>query len=198
MNNYKCFIKRVIVSATVVIFLSGCVGVEALKTPSAKTETVPLSSLDLEKMGPGWGKNVKIATKVVQRQTFSIGGQKFTEGINSRANSVMYIDLGKKAKRFSAYVGIDDKITWATGSVKFRIYGDSRELFNSGFMKAGEAAKKIDVDIAGVKTLILAVNSVGAKNRQAYADWAEAKFEVVGAKPKAIDRPREKAVILTP
>ncbi|MCK5270599.1 MAG: NPCBM/NEW2 domain-containing protein, partial [Sedimentisphaerales bacterium] len=147
MNNYKCFIKRVIVSVAVVIFLSGCASVGVPKTPSTKTETVWLSSLDLEKMGSGWGKNVKIATKVVQRQTLSIGGQEFTEGINSRANSVMYIDLGKKAKRFSAYVGIDDKIKWATGSIKFRIYGDSRELFNSGFMKAGETAKKIDVDI---------------------------------------------------
>ena len=198
MNNYKCFSKRVIVSAIVVIFLSSCASVAVSKTPSTKTETVWLSSLDLGKMGSGWGKNVKIATKAVQRQTLSIGGQKFTEGINGRANSVMYIDLGKKAKRFSAYVGIDDKITWATGSVKFRVYGDSRELFNSGFMKAKEAAKKIDVDITNIKTLILTVNSTGARNRQAYADWAEAKFEVVGAKPKAIDRPKEKAVILTP
>jgi alpha-galactosidase len=201
MNNYKYFIKRVIVSAIastiVVMFLSGCVSVEVLKTPSTKTETVWLSSLDLGKMGSGWGKNVKI-TEVVQRQTLSIGGQEFTEGINGRANSVMYIDLGKKAKRFSAYVGIDDKIKWATGSVKFRVYGDNRELFNSGFMKAKETAKKIDIDITNIKTLILTVNSTGAKNRRAYADWAEAKFEVVGAKPKAIDRPKEKAVILTP
>jgi len=202
MNNYKYFIKRVVVSATVsiivVMFLSGCVSIGVSKSHSAKTETVWLSSLDLEKIGSGWGKNVKIATKVVQRQTLSIGGQKFTEGINGRANSVMYIDLGKKAKRFSAYVGIDDKAGKATGSVKFKVYGDNRELFKSGFMKAGEAAKKIEVDIAGVKTLILAVNSVDAKNRRAYADWAEAKFEVVGAKPKAINRPKEKAVILTP
>ncbi len=197
MNNYKYFNKSVIVSTIVVMFLSGCASTGVPKSHSAKTETVPLSSLDLEKMGSGWGKNVKI-TEVVQRQTLSIGGQKFTEGINSRANSVMYIDLGKKAKRFSAYVGIDDKIKWATGSVKFRIYGDSRELFNSGFMKAGETAKKIDVDITNIKTLILTVNSIGARNRRAYADWAEAKFEVVGAKPKAIDRPKEKAVILTP
>ena len=198
MNSYKCFNKRVIMSAIVAIFLSSCVGVETSKISSAKTETVWLSSLDLEKMGSGWGKNVKIATEVVQRQTLFIGGQKFTKGINGRANSVMYIDLGKKAKRFSAYVGIDDKAGKATGSVKFRVYGDSRELFNSGFMKAGETAKKIEVDITGIKTLVLAVNSTGAKNRRAYADWAEAKFEVVGAKPKAIDRPREKAVILTP
>jgi alpha-galactosidase len=65
-------------------------------------------------------------------------------------------------------------------------------------MKAGQAAQKVDVDLSGVKTLILIVNSAGDGISYDHADWADAKIIYAGAKPFAIDAPVEEMVILTP
>jgi alpha-galactosidase len=192
----RCLFRGFVVSVVAFHFLPGYAISQIPKTTPAQTETVWLGSLDIAKMSSGWGKTV--AGKSVQNQTLSIGGQKFTEGVGTHANSVMYIDLNRTAKRFTAYVGVDDEVRDNTGSIKFRVFGDDRELFNSGIIKAGQAAHKVDVDLSGVKTLILIVNSAGDGIAYDHADWAQAKFEIVGAKPQAIDRPEEKAVILTP
>ena len=163
---------------------------------SAKTEIVWLSSLDLDKMTSGWGRPKN--NKSVEGKQLSIGGQKFDKGVGTHATSVMYIDLQKGSRKFSAYVGVDDEVGGNIGSIKFRVYADGKSLWNSGIMKAGEPAKKVSLDIRGIKTLILLVDSAGDGISYDHADWAEAKFEVTGAGPEAIRPPREKAVILTP
>lgn len=158
--------------------------------------TVWLSSLDLSKMTSGWGKAE--IDKAVQGQPMSIAGQKFDRGVGTHAKSVMYIDLKGGATRFTAYVGVDDEVRGNIGSVEFRVYGDGKLLWKSGVIKAGEAAKKASVDVKGVKTLMLLVDSAGDGINYDHANWVDAKFEVTGEKPVAIDPPVEEAVILTP
>jgi alpha-galactosidase len=163
---------------------------------SAKTEIVWLSSLDLDRMTSGWGKPKN--NKSIEGKQFSIGGQKFDKGVGTHATSVMYIDLQKGSRKFSAYVGVDDEVGGNIGSIKFRVYADGKSLWDSGVMKAGEPARKVSVDVRGIKILILLVDSAGDGISYDHADWAEAKFEVAGAGPEAIRPPREQAVILTP
>jgi alpha-galactosidase len=161
-------------------------------------ETVRLGELDLSKMTVGWGEPVVDLS--IQKNPLTIAGQKFDKGVGSHADSVMYIDLAGGSKSFSARVGVDDEVGGRIGSIEFRVYGDGKLLWTSGIMKAGQTAKKLDVDVSGVKTLVLVANSAGDSVDFDHADWAEAKFEVTGARPKAIDAPivKEEKVILTP
>jgi alpha-galactosidase len=162
------------------------------------SETVWLSSLDLDKMTAGWGKPKN--DKSIEGKQLSIGGQKFDKGVGTHANSVMYIDLQGGSRRFSAQVGVDDEVGGNIGSVQFRVYGDEKSLWRSGVMKAGDAARKVSLDVAGIKTLILMVDSAGDGVSYDHADWAEAKFDVTGTQPQSIDPPtiKEEKLILTP
>ena len=159
-------------------------------------ETVPLSTLDLHKMKQGWGE-AKIDRSVTGKP-LTIGGQTFEHGVGTHAVSVLYVHLGGGTRRFSAKVGVDSSQVGKPGSVEFRVIADGKTLFKSGVMKPGDAAKTVDVDLTGGKTLILLVGSAGDGIAFDHADWADAKFVVTGDKPKAIDAPREEAVILTP
>jgi len=188
-------IRRVFVAATVGAMI---MTVSQFNSAARGEETVRLGELDLSKMTVGWGEPVVDLS--IQKNPLAIAGQKFDKGVGSHADSVMYIDLAGGSKSFSAYVGVDDEVGGRIGSIEFRVYGDGRLLWTSGIMKAGQAAKKLDVDVSGVKTLVLVANSAGDGVDFDHADWAEAKFEVTGARPRAVDAPiiKEEKVILTP
>jgi alpha-galactosidase len=84
------------------------------------------------------------------------------------------------------------------GTVEFRILGDSKELFKSGLVKSGDSVNPFEVDVSGVKLLILLVGSGPDGINYDHADWADAAFEVTGPKPNTVYAPKEEAVILTP
>jgi alpha-galactosidase len=175
--------------------LSGCGSLVKSDKPA---RTVWLSSLNLEKMTSGWGTAQK--DKAVQSKPLKIGGRTFEKGVGTHAPSIMYVDLKGSCRSFIAYVGVDDEVEGKIGSVRFRIYGDGRLLFNSGVLKAGQQAKKVDVDLTGCKTLTLSVDPGDDNMNSDHADWAEAAFVVVGRDPVAINPPviKEEKVILTP
>lgn len=161
-------------------------------------QTLRLGELDLTKMTAGWGGPV--VDKSVQNNTMSIGGRQFDWGVGTHAASAMYIDLAGGSKSFSAFVGVDDEVAGNIGSIEFRIYGDGRLLWSSGLVKAGEPATQVNVDLTGVKTMMLVVTGGGDGVSYDHADWAEAMFEIAGERPKAVDQPaiNEEKIILTP
>jgi len=175
--------------------LSGCTSTAKSDKPA---RTLWLSSLNLEKMTAGWGTPQK--DKSIQSKPLTIAGDTFDKGVGTHAASLMYIDLKKSCRSFSAYVGVDDEVNGKIGSVRFRIYGDGKLLFNSGVLKAGDPAKKVDIDLTGCKTLTLSVDPAGDNVSYDHADWADASFVVSGDNPVAIDAPafEEEKVILTP
>ena len=118
--------------------------------------------------------------------------------MGTHAVSVFYVQLNGGTSRFTAKVGVDGSQRANRGSVEFRVIADGKTLFKSGVMRPGDAAKTVDVDLSGVKTLLLFVGSAGDGINFDHANWADAKFVVSGEKPKAVDVPREEAVILTP
>lgn len=176
---------------------SVCTLVAILFVCSAEaSETVWLSSLDLNKMSVGWGKPLK--DKTIQGKPMSIGGRKFQHGVGTHAASRMYVDLGRGSESLQALVGVDDEVHGNIGSVEFRVYGDGKLLWRSGVMKAGQAAKSLDLSLRGIDTLLLLVDPAGDGANCDHADWAEARFEVSGVRPKAITGPYEAPFLLTP
>ena len=163
---------------------------------AAETATVSLSDLDLSMMTAGWGK--PRANESVEGKRLRLGGREYTQDVGTHAPSVIHLDLGGVAQRFTATVGVDDEVSEQPASLRFRVIGDGQVLFNSGIMRAGDAPKSVDVDLAGVKNLTLAVDAAGDGVNYDHADWAEARFECAGGSPKAISAPKEEPYILTP
>jgi len=162
---------------------------------AAEPETVYISSLDLTPIVQGWGQPQ--ADKAVTGKPLSIGGKTFDRGLGTHADSVVRLQLQGGSERFTAFVGVDDAATSDQATITFRVVGDGKTLWKSPGMKRGQPARQIEVDVKGIKTLLLLADSNGDSS-YGHSDWAEAKLLVSGARPRLVGAPKEEAVILTP
>ena len=146
-------------------------------------------------MEQGWGKPQ--IDRSISETPLRLGGKKFAHGVGTHAKSVVWIDLAGGSDRFLATVGVDEAAK-GMNYVTFKIAGDGKTLFDSGVMNKSQPPKTVDIDVKGLKTLVLTVGLVGGGIDFAHGDWADARFLVSGAKPRTIDAPFEKGIILTP
>jgi alpha-galactosidase len=173
-----------------------CVGTSLLNASAAEPKTVWLSELDLSLVSAGWGSPQ--ADKSVTGKPIMIAGQKFDRGLGTHADSLARIDLQGGAEKFSALVGVDDAAASDCASITFTVIGDGKVLWRSGLMRLGQPAKKVEVNLNGVRTLLLVADSTKDGVNYDHADWADAKFVVAGTRPAVVGPPKEEAVILTP
>lgn len=159
-------------------------------------ETVPLSSLNIGVTEQGWGSPQ--ANKSVDGHGLSIGGRKFESGLGTHADSVLYVSLNGHGEKFTAWVGVDDEEMGQPSSVTFSVVGDGKTLWKSGVMRAGAAPAQVDLDVHGVKSLLLLVGDAGDGNSYDHADWADADFVMAEGRPETMVAPQEPKVILTP
>ncbi|GEM_PF-103518 len=146
---------------------------------------IPLTEIELDGASTGWGsigKNVSADGKPM-----SIGGRKFEKGLGVHARSEMFFQLDGGEARFSAMVGVDDAPS-KTGTVVFQVVADGEKLFDSGPMKKGDAAQRVDVDLSGAKIVELRVTDAGDGIDSDHANWAEAVFSVAGEAPRSHPR----------
>ncbi len=165
------------------------------RTLAAEPETVWISALDLSTITQGWGQPQ--ADKAVTGKPLSIGGKKFERGLGTHTDSLVRLDLKRGAEKFLAFVGVDDAADSDHASISFRVIGDGKTLFRTAGMKLGQPARKVEVDVKGVKMLLLLADSRGDISF-GHADWADAKLLVAGERPVIVGAPHEDAVILTP
>jgi alpha-galactosidase len=158
-------------------------------------ETVWLDTLDLSAMRQGWGSPQ--VNRSMREKPLSIGGQAFERGVGTHANSTYRLTLNGGTERFTASVGADDNAN-GPASVAFQVVADGKRVFNSGVMKPGQPAKRVDVDLRSVKTLLLLVTDGGDGVQFDHANWADAQFIVTGAKPAPHVVPPETPYLLTP
>ena len=149
----------------------------------AFSQTLWLDEFDLSSMESGWG--TPHAKKSVEGNPLSIHGQTFERGVGTHSVSTFLINLDGKGKRFTAFVGVDDEIKEDKASIDFYVLGDKKVLWKSGVMKRGEAPKKVDVDISGLKQLGLLAGDAGDGNGWDHADWADAKIELTESRVPA-------------
>ena len=152
-------------------------------------EEVRLSALDLTRVQQSEGKPG--LDRATNDKPLRIAGKEYTHGCGTQAPSVIYLDLQGGCSRFTAQVGINDDgpEIKKTGSAEFAIEGDGKVLWSSPMMRGGMPAQSVDLDLSGVKSLTLRVSDGfdGADHDQ--ADWAEAIFQVNGAKPVTVAAP---------
>ncbi len=157
---------------------------------SATAATTRLEELDLTAMTSGWGKpQVNLG---VGGEPFAVGGELFEGGIGTHAPSSWKLSLAGKATEFRARVGVNDG---SPGKVEFIVRGDGKDLFRSGPMRGGDAAKPVRVNLTGVNQLELDVDPLGETTSD-HADWVEPVIAHEGAPlPTARPKPPEEALL---
>ena len=163
-------------------------------TCAASGDEIRLSALDLGAASQGWGNPA--ADRTVGGHSLAIGGRTFGHGFGTHADSRLVLDLKGSARRFTAWVGVDDE-TNGGGSVEFRVIADGKTLWSSGVMRGKQPAKEVDVDVSGIKKLILQVGDTGDGIDHDHADWAGATITYEGAKPE-VQQYHEPVFVLTP
>jgi len=176
MNTFK------ILSLAVVMLT--CNGKSMAQAPA---QTVWLDQLDLSAATQGYGVPGK--NKSLDGKAITIAGKTFERGFGTHAESSLIVQLNGKASAFTAQVGIDDEIKGHEPAVEFKLVADGKNIWSSGVMRLGEAAKTCKVALTGVQKLELVVTDGGNGNYYDHADWADAKFEAIGVSTFATINP---------
>lgn len=171
----------------------------------------PVSVVWLDELGAepaieGWGETR--ANKSVDGNPLTIAGQSFERGLGTHAEGRYRIKLDGKATSFHALVGVDDEIKKTEqgaerASVEFIVSATDKKnnkkiIWKSGVMKAGEPARKVNIELKNFVYLDLIVSDAGDGMAYDHADWCEAKIEYLGMKPEAVKPYVSTPYILTP
>ena len=94
----------------------------------ASADTVSVAALDLTKASQDFASPA--VDKSVGGQPLSVAGRPVPHGMGTHAAFSLGIDLGGRARRFTATVGLDDDIRGTAGetaaSVSFNVLGDGK------------------------------------------------------------------------
>ncbi|MGV9449587.1 sigma-70 family RNA polymerase sigma factor [Streptomyces sp. NPDC003635] len=135
------------------------------------------SELRYDVNGDGTAPEMRIGESswVWQRQGASIGGTRYAHGVTVHGASSVTIDLNRACSTYRAVVGVDD-MSLGLGKMRFSVYADGVRLWQSGYVKGGDPAVSLSVNIAGRETVRLVVEPHSAFDKLVLADWAESKF----------------------
>lgn len=109
-----------------------------------------------------------------------IAGKKFDRGLYCHAPSHVNVFLPKPAKRFLGIVGIDtnaDSTKNGSGSVRFHISANEKELFTSEVLRGAQEGALVDVPLEGVSEFALKIDDGGDGISCDQSDWADARVE---------------------
>ncbi len=113
-----------------------------------------------------------------------LGGTSYEQGIAVNALANIVYRLNGRCSTFSSIVGVDDKgrtRLGLPGYAQFEVWGDGVKLWDSGVMKSGDQALRIEaLDIRDVSTLVLHVGDADHGIDGGHADWAEATLRCGG------------------
>ncbi|MEV8434682.1 sulfatase-like hydrolase/transferase [Streptomyces chartreusis] len=152
--------------------------------PQPPTADAYLSDLDWASASNAWGPVERDASNGKQAAgdgtPISLAGTTYTKGLGVHARSEIIFNLGAKAKRLTAVVGLDDfSVSRSTaGGVRARVFGDGVPLFDSRPLTPATGPKQIDVDVTGVHALRLLVEDANNNGSYDHTSWANAKVTV--------------------
>jgi len=161
------------------------------------TSTVWLDDLPIQTFSEGI--RPVIAKAGYGKGLISINGIAYSRGLGAITPCVLAFSLEGKAKHFSAEVGADD-LGNKDIPLKFFVVGDKKVLFESGELRVGDDPVRLNVDLTGIKQLGLLVTDPvgGVTNKKTYANWANAKIEMIGQAMPGYVRFEAEKYILTP
>lgn len=105
----------------------------------------------------------------------ALGGKQYAHGIGVNAHSVVHVTLPRPGKLFRADIGLDRNVDSSAGSVRFCVEVAGRALFSTEVMRAGDAARSVEIALDGAQTFDLIVDNGGDTRAFDQADWADAR-----------------------
>lgn len=141
------------------------------------SETLPVEQIDgvfLDALTPksvsqGWGALQK--NKSVWEKPLIIAGKYYRRGLGTHAISRIEYELDGKYRRFVAEAGVDGN---NFGTVTFEVWVDGNKKWETGIMHRNDAAKLVDIDVTGARSLVLVVGDAGDGINGDHADWCNA------------------------
>jgi hypothetical protein len=103
-----------------------------------------------------------------------LGGKVYRKGLGMFSGMSLSYQLGGEFKKFSALVGIDDADENSQGNVTVRVLADGKEVFKKHGLTRKGGAVKVNIPVANVKVLELAVDFGGNMHFGDFTDWADA------------------------
>ncbi len=158
---------------------------------SPKTEYIADTLADRLWSVQDWGSlglNTSVKPDNAPAPKLIIGDKEYAKGLGGHANGRIYVDLAGEYDTFEAEVGLTTAAV-DTGSVIFKIVVDGKEVFDSGVMRGGQAAKKVNVPVKGAAELLLVATDAGDGIGFDMADWADARLTKSATPPKAVALP---------
>lgn len=129
-------------------------------------------SLFGDEFGLRWPHRVD---RAVDGAALSVNGESFARGIGVHAPSRLEWDVsGLGARALTGKVGIDDSVLRlpSRGCVRFQVWIDGEQRWDSGLVRGGEAAKPMPrVNLEGAKRLALVVDPAEDSFVADRADW---------------------------
>ncbi len=113
--------------------------------------------------------------RAVSNRPLAMNGRSYAKGLGVHAHSEVTYQLGQAYRSFAATIGIDD-FTRPAGHVIFQVFGDERELFNSGPITGRDDPRDVLVDLAGVRVIRLVVQQAEQLDIGDHADWANVRL----------------------
>lgn len=145
-----------------------------LSLSSVLPSEVMLSDIEPTSATIGWG-TIEM-NRAVSGKMLSVDSVTYSKGIGTHANSEIEYLVQGMYSMFTASVGVDDGNESDRGSVEFSVLGDGKELWRSDTVKRSDPAKAVNVDIKGVRLLVLRVTDAGDGNDFDHADWLDPKI----------------------
>ncbi|MDO8682431.1 MAG: NPCBM/NEW2 domain-containing protein [Armatimonadota bacterium] len=134
-----------------------------------KIDGVYLDSMESVSSQQGWGKLG--VNKSITGKRIAIGQELYKRGLGMHAQAEAIYNLDGKWSKFTAFAGPN---IFERGSITMSVIVDGKTVWESGLMRRGDDAKKVDVDINGANTLTLIVGDGGDGQTNDAADWADA------------------------
>jgi alpha-glucosidase len=155
-------------------------------TAAEEAATAWFDEFDVNEIVAGFGSAQR--NRSLSKKPLAIAGVGFQRGIGTHAPSQAYfLNESGGSLRFQSSVGLDDSAD-GPGSVTFQVVADDKVVHDTGIIRKGEAAKKIDVDLSGKKVIELRVTDGGDGKNHDHADWADAKFVHAEKAPVMVPR----------
>lgn len=140
-----------------------------------------LTSLQPVYQYTGWGTIVD--NQSIAGDPITLGGVVYTNGIGVNSFSGLDYDLGGICSQFHATIGVDADVG-TKGSVIFQVFADGTLIYDSGVMTGGQAPQTINLDVTGVRRLILGVGDADDNINYDHGDWANAYVVVTNTTPQ--------------
>lgn len=137
-------------------------------------DEIRLSDLDLSTMTSGWHAGRRNLNN--GGGELVVGTTRFADGVGTAAPSRFEVEIRGAARRFRAKVGVD--AAYRRGKADFVVRTNGVEALHTPPLAAGEPPRTVEVPLAGVRRVELAVRAGGDSPIDDLGNWCEAVFEV--------------------